>query len=743
MQGECDASGEGVPASSQAQPGNPAGEEDFPSSVRSQLGNLALDEELPGSNRVQGDAPANSEELSQLRKGNVVAEDDIPGLSELQGVVPLNREDLPTAIHGEEVPPLEDEQRSGLSQMQGGNDANGEGMPFVIQAQGDDPAGVGSSCRDGVVMPAMGPARGVAGAGEDGAHVPAPSREAAAVPRELGGVAGGYSPPDHASEGHSAPDPAETPTRGGLAGSGVVIHDHYWRSPRYPGHEAEAPVPGDLGSETLDLYGDENNLAGFMALLQAVISNVKASGEEIHSLRAGQHVVVFLSRGGLYLVAVAATGESVPALSAQLDLMYKQVLLILTDAMEKVLSRNAKYDLRNLLGGTDGVLTSLIHACNWSASVIFRALAPLPLPCRVRWAAANALKGSHCPGLFLGLLLAGHQVVACATQVSKKSKCLGAEDVLLLINFVMASESFRLSESMSPVCLPNNNSAAFVHAYVYFLEPEVCLVLLTRQPETFHCLSNCRKSIETSLRSTGVVREVLASLQRGAPDIRIEGFPPAAATGSAAAAATTGSAVAAATTMSGPVGPASTIAGFIGSAMGSNPTGPSLEGTSSFTIPTGIAQVGSFTSFFLPKRDASSGPSDARAGDGSSSSGATGNASHPAGVGPSPASLAPSQLWHFVYLQRTSTASYPGVGVDAMQVFMPAFGGSTGPALQKRILRKYQELYVSSHHYTDAGHAHKMQVRRDAHCVVMSWVMADFEIFVAFDPRVDKVIKKA
>ena len=67
-----------------------------------------------------------------------------------------------------------------------------------------------------------------------------------------------------------------------------------------------------------------------------------------------------------------------------------------------------------------------------------------------------------------GVLLAGERVVALAQP---RAHALHAHDTLLLSSFVLGSDSFRAAaESFSPICLPRFNPAAFLHAYVRFLD---------------------------------------------------------------------------------------------------------------------------------------------------------------------------------------------------------------------------------------------------------------------------------
>lgn len=67
-----------------------------------------------------------------------------------------------------------------------------------------------------------------------------------------------------------------------------------------------------------------------------------------------------------------------------------------------------------------------------------------------------------------GVLLADERVVALAQP---RAHALHAHDMLLLASFVLGSDSFRAAaESFSPICLPRFNPAAFLHAYVRFLD---------------------------------------------------------------------------------------------------------------------------------------------------------------------------------------------------------------------------------------------------------------------------------
>ena len=63
------------------------------------------------------------------------------------------------------------------------------------------------------------------------------------------------------------------------------------------------------------------------------------------------------------------------------------------------------------------------------------------------------------------------------------------------MNFVNGSTAFRASESWTPVCLPKFNDSGFLHSYVCFIAPDVCLLLISTKQDVFYEFSNCKNLI--------------------------------------------------------------------------------------------------------------------------------------------------------------------------------------------------------------------------------------------------------
>ncbi|GER57722.1 vacuolar fusion protein mon1 [Striga asiatica] len=271
-------------------------------------------------------------------------------------------------------------------------------------------------------------------------------------------------------------------------------------------------ILSNSGKPIYSRYGDEHKLAGFSATLQAIISFVENGGDRVKLVRAGKHQVVFLVKGPIYLVCISCTEEAYESLRGQLELLYGQMILILTKSVNRCFERNPKFDMTSLLGGTDVVFSSLIHSFSWNPATYLHAYSCLPMAYATRQAAGAILQDVAGSGILFSLLMCKHKVISL---VGAQKASLHPDDILLLSNFIMSSESFRTSESFSPICLPRYNPMAFLYAYVHYFDIDTYLVLLTASSDAFYHLKDSRIRIETVLVESNVLSEVQRSLVDG------------------------------------------------------------------------------------------------------------------------------------------------------------------------------------------------------------------------------------
>jgi len=176
---------------------------------------------------------------------------------------------------------------------------------------------------------------------------------------------------------------------------------------------------------------------------------------------------------------------------------------------------NPSYDLRDLLGGTQSVLASVVDMADpgseGGGSLLTGAVATVPLeptlredigrtlaalcgPASAPTSNAGTGGGGNGDGgrrgrMLYAILLCGRRLAALV-QPREPHLQLRGSDLLLLINFVAATPSFRQAESSwTPLCLPRFNDTGFLYACVGYLDvkAEVALLLVSANddPEQF------------------------------------------------------------------------------------------------------------------------------------------------------------------------------------------------------------------------------------------------------------------
>ncbi|KAG2490353.1 hypothetical protein HYH03_011155 [Edaphochlamys debaryana] len=366
-----------------------------------------------------------------------------------------------------------------------------------------------------------------AGQGGDGAATPRPPALAAAAGIDgsaSASASGGGRSGD--ADGGSAVASTSAPTFGDDS-AGTA-----WEA--YPKHFF---ILSSSGKPIYSLNGDERSLVGLTALLSALVSVVQSTGDAVQHIRSGSTLVVFMLRGPLYFVAASRMGEPATALRRQLELMYGQMVLVVTTGLERIIQRNPSYDVRSLLDGVGSVLGSLAAMLAADAtSYLLGAHRPLPMPAADRAAVTELLaEAVRQSGALYGLLMADtHALALCR---AKGQPPLAPDDLLLLANFVMCNNAYRHGhgEAFSPVCLPSFNPDAFLHAYIHYLDASagLYLVLLSGSAEAFHPLSAARVWLEDATTARGLMPRLRALRP---PELFLEGTAGPGTSGAAAAA---------------------------------------------------------------------------------------------------------------------------------------------------------------------------------------------------------------
>ncbi|GAM25264.1 hypothetical protein SAMD00019534_084390, partial [Acytostelium subglobosum LB1] len=258
------------------------------------------------------------------------------------------------------------------------------------------------------------------------------------------------------------------------------------------------------GKPIYSRYGDEVQLNTFMATLSAMTSFVEAQNDDLRFITAGDFSFVFLNRYPLVLVSIYQTSEPPKIIQGQLDYIHALIVSLLTQSNIKAVF-DAKYDLRDLLGGTDKFLDNLIKMIDNDTATLLNSVNCLRLNCNTRNEITTIIQSNKHENVLFALLVSGNKLISIVKQ---KKYSLKPQDIHILMNFVSSTSSFRESESWIPICLPNFNDSGFLHLYICYITPDVCLLLFSAQAEAFYNLSSSKNAIVKELESRNLVEEI-------------------------------------------------------------------------------------------------------------------------------------------------------------------------------------------------------------------------------------------
>lgn len=101
---------------------------------------------------------------------------------------------------------------------------------------------------------------------------------------------------------------------------------------------------------------------------------------------------------------------------------------------------------------------------------------------------------SKIKNLVFAILVTKNKLIAL---VRMKKYVIHPADLRIIFNLVESTESFKSSESWTPICLPKFDPNGFLHAHVSYLteDCDACLLLMSTERDVFFDLQNAKKKI--------------------------------------------------------------------------------------------------------------------------------------------------------------------------------------------------------------------------------------------------------
>jgi len=277
-------------------------------------------------------------------------------------------------------------------------------------------------------------------------------------------------------------------------------------------------VLSEAGKPIYSLHGEESHLVSLGGIMQALVSFVADNDDSIRSIRTEDCMIVFLVKSPLILVGVSSIGQSSSQLTIQLNYIYSQILSVITLAqLNRIFDQRRNYDLRRMLCGSERLMTSLSKSMDTDPSYFLSAVRCLPLPSAVRDLVSETIIrfAGKVSDVVFGILIADNQLV---TLVRMKKYFIHPADLHLIFNLINSSESFKHSESWTPLCLPKFDSSGFLHGHVSYLSDDnpACLLLITTDRNAFFSLSEAKAEIVKRLDRHGAIATIKNAVETSA-----------------------------------------------------------------------------------------------------------------------------------------------------------------------------------------------------------------------------------
>ncbi|KAK4474204.1 hypothetical protein MN116_003501 [Schistosoma mekongi] len=283
-------------------------------------------------------------------------------------------------------------------------------------------------------------------------------------------------------------------------------------------------VLSEAGKPIYSRYGNESNLSSVMSVMQALVSFVANSGDELQVINTTNKKFLFVSRSHLILVAFSPISEPTSQLLVCLNYVYDQIISSLTlQRVEKQFARHANLDLRKLLVGDNRLLSSIISRVEESFGIFLNATSCTSLSETHRAGISQIIcQSAKLQGLVFAILFHKDDIVSF---VHMKNQHLSPSDIHLLLNLIGSSQSFKSAQShWLPICLPKFDANGFLYASVTYLNDTTCMVLLTVDSEKFYPLKSITEKVFTLLNTTHNGDHLSAILSSKFPQISDTGI---------------------------------------------------------------------------------------------------------------------------------------------------------------------------------------------------------------------------
>ena len=273
------------------------------------------------------------------------------------------------------------------------------------------------------------------------------------------------------------------------------------------------------GTPIYSRYGDEIKNCSLLATFSAIITkftifnNEKNSQEKLNYICNDNSIIAFLKKGKIVFIALSNKTDSISFLYSQLELLYQQLLSIVTSERMPILEEKPS-SCSTVLSGINESLEQIIEYSSNTMVGLLNSYHVLPIE--------NRQKLNNICQKYLKNALICCLITPDAKEIISLSKSniikLSFNDMILIQCLIMSSDSLRTGESWVPICLPGISSEGFLQLYCNFVTTDkfgIIFVTESQEQKYFNDFVNLSRKIYNEIEEQKLLKNIENSQKKG------------------------------------------------------------------------------------------------------------------------------------------------------------------------------------------------------------------------------------
>ena len=272
------------------------------------------------------------------------------------------------------------------------------------------------------------------------------------------------------------------------------------------------------GTPIYSRYGDEIKNCSLLATFSAIITkftifnNEKNSQEKLNYICNDNSIIAFLKKGKIVFIALSNKTDSLSFLYSQLELLYQQLLSIVTSERMPILEEKPS-SCSTVLSGINESMEQIIEYSSNTLVGLLSSYQVLPIE--------NRQKLNNICHKYLKNALICCLMTPDAKEIISLSKSniinISFNDIILIQCLIMSSDSLRSGESWVPICLPGISSEGFLQLYCNFVTTDkfgIIFVTESQEQKYFNDFVNLSRKIYKEIEEQNYLKNIENSLKK-------------------------------------------------------------------------------------------------------------------------------------------------------------------------------------------------------------------------------------